>query len=534
MNIKKGILYHVFTAAFIITFSLFLNCNCSFADSNHPPKGSVEFGTAENPLKDKSAALGAFKTVFADIAEKVVPTVVSVVITKIDTVVYNNNPFYQFFGDPFSDSDPFQYFFGNPNQPGNRGRQKRQPPQPERREFKEQGLGSGVIVSKSGYILTNFHVVSGASEIEVKLYDGRTFKGTVVGSDSLSDVAIVKIKDNVKDLPVAYLGNSDKLRPGDWVEAVGNPFSLTSSVTVGIVSALNRSVQGGRQYENFIQTDAAINPGNSGGALVNIDGELIGINTMIYSNSGGFMGIGFAIPVTMAKRIMESIIFNGEVTRGWIGVSIQDLNPATRDALGLGDREGVLVGDVFKGQPADKAGLKRGDIVLAINGIKVKNGNELRNVVADLEPGKKVPVNVFRNNKEIELQMTVEKRNEKSIEQMSKGVAGNNEPQKEKSYSQLGFAVSNLSADIRQKYSIADSVKGVAVVKIDQNYFDVSSMLKEGDVIQQIKLKGNDFKSVDDVDQFSSAIRDVKKDDAIMLLIYRDGASFYAAFKVQK
>ena len=317
----------------MISSILFFQCRCSFADPAHPSKGSIEFGAAENPVKSALIPEGSFKTIFADIAEKVVPTVVSVIITKIDTVVYNNNPFYQFFNDPFSDGDPLQYFFGAPP-PENRGKQRRPPPV-EKKEFREQGLGSGVIISKNGYILTNFHVVSGASEIAIKLYNGHEYQASIVGSDSLSDVAVVKLMEEVNDLPVAYIGNSDNLRPGDWVLAVGNPFSLTSTVTAGIVSAINRAVEGGQRYQNFIQTDAAINPGNSGGALVNIEGELIGINTMIYSSSGGNMGIGFAIPLSMARKIMEQIIFKGEVTRGWIGVSIQDIDQATRDDVPL-------------------------------------------------------------------------------------------------------------------------------------------------------------------------------------------------------
>jgi serine protease Do len=517
----------------ILSSTLFFEYHCSFADSAHPSKGSIEFGAAENPVKSAAIPEGSFKTIFADIAEKVVPTVVSVIITKIDTVVYNNNPFYQFFNDPFSNEDPFQFFFGTP--PDNRGKRQQRPPPIEKREYREQGLGSGVIVSKNGYILTNFHVVSGASEIAIKLYDGHEYQAAIVGSDSLSDVAVVKLKEPVNDLPVAYFGNSDKLRPGDWVLAVGNPFSLTSTVTAGIVSAINRAVEGGQRYQNFIQTDAAINPGNSGGALVNIEGELIGINTMIYSSSGGNMGIGFAIPLSMARKIMEQILFKGEVTRGWIGVSIQDIDQATRDALNLGSREGVLVGDVFKGQPADKAGVKRGDIVLYIDGRQVRSGNELRNLVAAIEPGKKAPIKVWRNGREIELQITIEKRNEKNSEMPSGGGKGG-EPgkQKEKGFAQLGFGVANLTPAIREKYRLPDSLRGVVVVKVDEATGAAAEMLREGDVIEQVKLKESEFAPVENVDQFSKAITGIKKDDAVMLLIFREGASFYIAFKARK
>ena len=325
----KPIIPISFSLAVAIVTAFAVHYSCSFADSKHPDRGSISFG-ADKPPEIHLGALGPFKTAIADVAEKVVPTVVSVIPTKVDTVTFSNNPFYQFFGgdDPFGGMGDF---FGIPQQ---RGRQNKPPV--EKREYRQQGLGSGVIVSKDGYILTNYHVVAGANEIEVKTTDKRSFKADVVGTDSLADVAVIKIREKVKDLPVAYLGNSDKLRPGDWAIAVGNPFSLTSSVTLGIVSALKRTAPGGSDnYQNFIQTDAAINPGNSGGALVNIDGELIGINTMIYTQSGGYMGIGFAIPINMARSIMEDLIFEGKVSRGWLGVSIQELDPASRQAMGI-------------------------------------------------------------------------------------------------------------------------------------------------------------------------------------------------------
>jgi serine protease Do len=311
---RKPVIPISLTVIACIAVALVVHGTCSFAESGRPERGSIVFGADQKPDIRSSAQLGAFKTIIADVAEKVVPTVVSVIPTKIDTVIFSNNPFYQFFGgDPFGGG--FEDFFG----PAPHGRQRQNQPPVEKREYRQQGLGSGVIVSKDGYILTNYHVVAGANEIEVKTADKRNFRADVVGLDSLADVAVIKIKEKVHDLPVAYLGNSDKLRAGDWAIAVGNPFSLTSSVTLGIVSALNRTAQEGSDtYQNFIQTDAAINPGNSGGALVNIDGELIGINTMIYTQSGGYMGIGFAIPINMARQIMEDLIYEGKVSRGWL------------------------------------------------------------------------------------------------------------------------------------------------------------------------------------------------------------------------
>jgi serine protease Do len=505
-----------------------LGCDFSFAkDIKHPPKGSVQFGSQQNPASGTADKMGSFKTVFADIAQKVVPTVVSVIPTKIDTVVFQRNPFYNFFGDQGMEDDPFSFFFGPPRQ-----QQRRSQPQVEKQERREQGLGSGVIVSKDGYILTNFHVVSGADEIAVKLNDGREFAAKVVGSDSLSDVAVLKIEGKFDSIPVAYLGDSDKLRPGDWVIAIGNPFSLTSTVTSGIVSALGRSM-GGPGYQNFIQTDAAINPGNSGGALVNIEGELIGINTMIYTRSGGYMGIGFAIPIGMAKRIMEDLIYRGEVVRGWIGVSIQDIDPATREALDLGNTRGVLIADVQKGQPAEKAGIKRGDIVLSINDKEMVTVNDLRNSIAAISPDTKVPVVVLRNGKKVDLKLTIGQRDEKTVAEMT---TGEKEPEaKEQPQKKLGITTANLTSEIRQKYEIADDVRdGVVVVEAGQSAGDGRTGLRPGDVIVQLKVRGKEFSTVKSVNEFQKLTRDLKKGDTIMLLVYRGGNSFYTAFKLRE
>ncbi len=520
------------TLFLILLFSLFINdTSCSFADSKRPDKGSITFGAKENPSKGAADEIGSFKTVFADVAEKVVPTVVSVIPTKIDTIVFYKNPFYHFFGDPFFNDDPFNFFFGNPR----RGERRRQEPPVQKQERRQQGLGSGVIVSQDGYILTNFHVVSGADEINVKLNDGREFEAEIIGSDSLSDVAVLQIKGDVDDLPVAYLGDSDKLRPGDWTIAIGNPFSLTSTVTVGIVSALGRNISGGLAYQNFIQTDAAINPGNSGGALVNIEGELIGINTMIYTRSGGYMGIGFAIPVNMARRIMEDLIYKGEVVRGWIGVTIQDVDPATRNALDLKDRKGVLVGDVFEDQPADKAGIKPGDIILSIDGKEVATANQLRNVVASIQPGEKVPVVIFRNGQEKKLKLTVRVRDEGKIQKLSKADDTDiPEKKKEKMHKKLGIKVANVTAEMRQKYGINRKTVGVVVTEVDPKYHDARRALKEGDVIQRIKVSGSNFVSVSNTKEFEQATRHLKEGDSVMFLIKRNGNNFFVAFKIKK
>lgn len=514
-----SILILLFASGYLITNS------CSFAESKRPERGSVNFGAKSQPDVDIPPTLQSFSTVFADVAEKVVPTVVSVIPTKIDTVTFSNNPFYQFFGDPFG--GPFEDFFGN--QPRSR---RRTPPPVQRREYRRQGLGSGVIVSKDGYILTNYHVVSGADEIEVKTSDSRSFEATIVGSDSLSDVAVLKIKDEVKNLPVAYLGDSEKLRPGEWAIAIGNPFSLTSSVTMGIVSATGRTTPGADNvsYQNFIQTDAAINPGNSGGALVNIKGELIGINTMIYTQSGGNMGIGFAIPINMARRIMEDLIYEGKVRRGWLGVAIQPLDQSTRDAFGLSpETRGVLIGDVFKDQPAERAGIKRGDVITKVNGKRVENPNQLRNYIAAIRPGESAPIELLRDGKKKKVKVKLSARDENTAVS-SQGKAGDASSAKDSDAAEvLGIKVGEITPEVRDQLNLSASLKGVIITEIDPSSQAAREGLRQNDLI--LEINRNAVKSVDD---FARITKNIKDGDSILLLIQRDKSTFFRAFKIRK
>lgn len=511
------------TTFLVLVFCFFIvDCRFSFADAKRPDKGSIAFGAKDKPGIKTTPEFESFKTIFADIAEKVIPSVVSVIPTQIDTVVFNNNPFYQFFGgDEFG--SPFDQFFGVPR---NHQYQKRPQPAPKKQLRRQQGLGSGVIVSKDGYILTNYHVVHGADEIEVKTSDRRTFQATVVGVDSLSDVAVIKIKGPAPDLTVAYLGDSDKLRVGEWVMAVGNPFALTSTVTQGIVSALGRrDDQNPTQFQNYIQTDAAINPGNSGGALVNLDGELIGINTMIYTTSGGFMGIGMAIPISMARRVMEDIIYNGKVTRGWLGVQIQDINDAMHNALGLGARKGVLISDVFKDQPADKADIRRGDVVLSVNGKPVETSNDLKNTVANIAPGVKTPIVVFRNGKEVTLAVVLNERNEAAVNKLSSGGGTKEAEAGGEAGKQLGLSVSNITDEARQQFNIGSDVTGVVVTEVDQASQAAGEGIQPGDVIQEVNRQ-----PVASVKDFAKAAKAIKKDGSVLLLIRRGEGSIFVAF----
>ncbi|MBD3420264.1 MAG: Do family serine endopeptidase [Chitinivibrionales bacterium] len=515
------------SALIVIAIGVFaVSCRFSFAESKKPEKGSITFGAGEKPEVEIPPQLHSFKTVFADIAEKVTPTVVSVIPTKIDTVVYNNNPFYRHF-------DPFDFFFGPP--PGRQ--QQPQQPEPKKQERRRSmGLGSGVIVSKDGYILTNNHVVAGADEIEVRLTDDRSFDAEIVGRDSLSDVAVIKIKEKVENLPVAYLGDSEKLRPGDWVVAIGNPFSLTSSVTAGIVSALGRYTSGS-MYQNFIQTDAAINPGNSGGALVNIDGELVGINTMIYTRSGGYMGIGFAIPINMARWIMEDLIYRGEVSRGWLGVKIQNLNNAMREALGIDDQvRGVLIAEVFDGQPAARAGIKVKDVVLFIDGRKVENVNQLRNTVASIDPGKSVPIVVIRNGKKKSLNIKLGSRPD-NLEDIS-GEEKQQEPEEQGNdeidiTKKLGIKVADVSSELRRKYKLDTDERGVVIVDVKPLSQAAQEGLREGDVLTEVTKNKERF-TIDSAKKFKSIARQFKPGDSILFLLKREGNTFFVAYKLKK
>ncbi len=320
---------------------------------------------------------------FADAAQSAIPSVVNVFTQK--EVRETNNPFTN---DPI-----FRHFFGNRFDP---------------RPHQVSNLGSGVIASPDGYILTNNHVVEAADEIQVALSNGKTYPAKVVGADPETDLAVLKI--NATKLPAITFGHSDNLRVGDWVLAIGNPFGVGQTVTNGIVSALGRSHLGINTFENFIQTDAAINPGNSGGALIDAAGDLIGINSAIYSRTGGSQGIGFAIPVNTAKQEMEQIIKNGGVTRGWVGIEVQDLSPELAESFSLKSTEGALIAGVLKGGPADAAGVKPGDILLAVDGKTVADSSSLLNLIASLQPGTDATLTLGRDAKRFDLGVKVIRR----------------------------------------------------------------------------------------------------------------------------
>jgi len=328
--------------------------------------------------------------VFEEVAKRITPAVVNISTTRVIKGGESGIPSTPFFNDPFFkkffNQEPFQL----PEMP---------------KEQREQSLGSGVVVDPRGYLITNNHVVEKAKEIKVVLADRREFNGKVVGSDPKSDIAVVKIDG--KDLPTVPWGDSSRLQVGQYVLAIGNPFGLSQTVTMGIVSAVGRANVGIADYEDFIQTDAAINPGNSGGALVNTQGELIGINTAIFTRSGGYMGIGFAVPSNMAKSVMDSLIKTGTVIRGWLGISIQEITPQLAKEFRLPEPKGALVTDVLPNTPAERAGIKRGDVILEVNGRPIEHTGQLRNLVAGLPIGEKVKIKIFRDIQEKELEVTI-------------------------------------------------------------------------------------------------------------------------------
>ncbi|MBJ9894990.1 S1C family serine protease [Burkholderia cenocepacia] len=324
-------------------------------------------------------------TSYAEAAQKAMPAVVNVFSSKDGSLP----------PDPRAKDPLFRYFFGDRNA-------RKQQDEPA------ANLGSGVIVSPEGYILTNQHVVDGADQIEVALADGRTATAKVIGSDPETDLAVLKI--NMTNLPTITLGRSDQSRVGDVVLAIGNPFGVGQTVTMGIISALGRNHLGINTFENFIQTDAPINPGNSGGALVDVNGNLLGINTAIYSRSGGSLGIGFAIPVSTARTVLESIITTGSVTRGWIGVEPQDVTPEIAESFGLQQKSGAIVAGVLQGGPAAKAGIKPGDILVSVNGEDITDTTKLLNVVAQIKPGTPTKVHVVRKGKQFDVNVVIGKR----------------------------------------------------------------------------------------------------------------------------
>ena len=449
----------------------------------------VSCGWAQNSIARQ------FSNAFADVAEKVNPSVVTILAKKEIKVdrYHRNNPYNNLFPQKFFDQ-----------------------------ELYARALGSGVIVdSQEGYILTNNHVVENMDEITVRLIDKREYEAVIVGNDPRSDLAIIRIEAH--ELTAVDFGDSDELRVGEWVLAIGSPFSdnLSHTVTAGIISALGRSsIISNDNYEDFIQTDTAINPGNSGGALVNLDGALIGINTAIAT--GGLQrsssGVGFAIPVNMAKKVMDDLINEGRVIRAWLGVYIQDLDDGAARALGLDTRDGALIGDVVKNSPAEKGGIEIGDIITTFDGQGISGSSNLKNIVSSSKPNKRYTVELLRDGKKKKYFITLEElpENPRTLASIESDIE-----------SELGFRIENVTIQLLRKYEIYDNVEGVVVTDIDQRSEAFTAGLRPGDVITRVGRR-----NVNSIKNFYELLDAESRGNTVLLLVKRKDVSRFLTLEM--
>lgn len=453
----------------------------------HPSYGNFKIGADKPPVEQINADAAAFNNAFIQVAEKVTPSIVQIeVVTTVKNNINIPKEFHFFF--PFRDDVPKE----------------------------QQGGGSGIIISDDGYILTNNHVVENAKSVTVTLNDKRKFDATVVGTDPLTDLAVIKIDES--NLPEAYLGDSDKIHVGQWVMAIGNPLSLASTVTAGIISATSRNIniiKDNYGVENFIQTDAAINPGNSGGALVDLNGAVIGVNSAIATNgfSQSYIGYGFAIPINLAKAVASDLIANGKVSRGYIGVSIEEVDAATAKAVGLEEPKGVIIQQIVEGSAASKADIKVGDIILKIDEKVVNQPNELQSYVAAKRAGTSVRLTLFRDGKTIERYVTLKARDEKEDKSLKVNLGdkkGKDVDAKEISFDEIGLSVRNMNDDELSEFNIKNGVLITNVKSFSRAY---NQRLGEGLVITSADRK--DINSVSELKQ----IIESKKGKAVLLKV---------------
>ncbi len=424
---------------------------------------------------------------FSELAKQAQPGVVN--IRTVKTVEGGGPVFRHFFGDPFGRKNPFEDFgpFSDERQ----------------REFKQRSLGSGFIIDRKGHIVTNNHVIEGADEITVRLSNDKEYDAEIVGRDPNTDLALIKIK-GASDLIPLKMGDSDQLTVGSWVVAMGSPFGLEQTVTAGIVSAKGRVIGSG-PYDDFIQTDASINPGNSGGPLLNMDGEVVGINTAIVAQG---QGIGFAIPVNLAQGIIRQLEESGSVTRGWLGVGIQDLTPELAEYYGIKDKKGVLVAKVFEGDPADKAGIKANDIIIAVDGKPIKTSRQLTGTIAEIPVGQKTPITIVRDGKEKTVKVKIAKRDDS--ERLAR-----RQPEKN---GELGIRIAEMTPEMAKRYGHSETEKGVLVVGVEPGSKAAEAGIRQGDLVKEINRKP--------VTAASELRAELKKDDKIQLLVKRPNAGF--------
>lgn len=442
-------------------------------------------GTAEAPVKEVPKDILATQQAFTNVVKSVTPSVVNISTVSKKKLVQPYFEFSPFFGD----------FFGGK-------------PQPQYR--RETSLGSGFIINKEGYILTNDHVVKEAESIQVKLSNEKVYNGKVIGEDAKTDLAVIKINTQ-ESLPTAVLGDSDKLQVGQWAIAIGNPFGLDRTVTVGVVSATGRSNMGIETYEDFIQTDASINPGNSGGPLLNVYGEVIGINTAIVAAG---QGIGFAIPINMAKQVVGQLIKKGNVTRGWLGVSIQPVTDEIAQSFGIKKARGALVSDIMAGGPAEKAGIKQGDVITRFAGKEIKDPRQLQLVVADTPIGQKVDVELFRNGKPLTIPITLASTDSASARQPK-----STEPQS----GWFGLTVEELPKNMR-----IGGLSGVIVTEVEPDGVAAGAGIQRGDIIISVNQK-----RVANLNDYGKAMKEAERKGSVAILVKRGESSIYFALKIR-
>ena len=475
--------FFMFLMAFLIAF--FIVSFVGVLRSSFTKSGAPEIPAAQAVPAPSDIAIKT-PVSFSELAERIKPAVVNISTSK----TYKGRGG---FGSPFGD-DFFDRFFGDM----------------PRREFKQRSLGSGFIISNDGYIFTNNHVVEQADKILVKISDGKEYEAKVIGTDANTDIALIKIKPD-NSLPVAEIGDSEKVRVGEWVIAIGNPFGLEATVTAGIVSAKGRVIGAG-PYDNFIQTDASINPGNSGGPLFNMEGKVIGINTAIVAQG---QGIGFAIPIDMAKSILADLKTKGKVTRGWLGISVQDISDNIAKNLNHKNKSGALVSDVFKGDPADKAGIRVGDIITEINGKPVKNTHELLLTIASLHVGQKMNIKAIRDGREMTFQVIVAERIDNVAAAAERSEKGH-----------FGIAAQGISQEMARQLGI--SREGVIITEVQAGSPADEVGLQPQDIIVQVnRVKISSMKD------FNREITKAAAKKSVTLLIKRGRSSFFVALQTE-
>ncbi|KMO29329.1 DegQ family serine endoprotease [Methylobacterium aquaticum] len=498
--------------------------NPAFARRRLPALAGALFALSVGTAVLPDVALAKGPASLADLAEQVTDAVVN--ISASTTVEARGRTLPQLPpGTPFEDL--FEEFFNRRGQGGGQGGGESQPRTPRR----SNSLGSGFIIDSSGIVVTNNHVIGDANDIQVILHDGRKLKAEIVGKDSKIDLAVLRVKpDPDRPLKAVPLGDSDKMRPGDWVIAIGNPFGLGGSVSAGIVSARGRNIESG-PYDNYIQTDAAINKGNSGGPLFNMNGEVIGINTAILSPTGGSVGIGFAVPTATAGPVIDQLRQFGEVRRGWLGVRIQNVDDTTAEALGLkGGGRGALIAGVDEKGPAKTAGLEVGDVITKFNGVEVKSSSDLPRIVASTPVGKVVDVTTIRKGQEQTKQVTLGRLEDNDKPQQQ---ANLNRPQPDADVTRqaLGLNLSGLSDEGRKRFGVKDTVKGVLVTRVDPNSNAADKRIQAGDVIVEVGQE-----TVSSPADVTRRIDQIKKDgrkSALLLVSNKDGEVRFVALSLE-